>query len=65
MAEKQPGCAQACAGLWGAPLCVVNIGLELFGETLELQGIPVVNVDWNPPAGGRRDIMDVLDSLRD
>ena len=31
---------------------VINVGLEGFAETLEGLGVPVVEVDWRPPAGG-------------
>lgn len=33
-------------------LKVINVGLEGFAETLEGLGVPVVQVDWRPPAGG-------------
>jgi FdrA protein len=40
----------------GAPLPggvrVVSIGLELFAEALGALGVPVVHVEWQPPAGG-------------
>ena len=29
---------------------VVNIGLELFASELASLGVPVVHVDWRPPA---------------
>ncbi len=32
--------------------CVVNLGLELFAETLAALSVPVIHVDWRPPAGG-------------
>jgi hypothetical protein len=31
---------------------VINIGLDLFAETLARLGVPVAAVDWRPPAGG-------------
>ena len=34
------------------PAKVINIGLDLFAEALEADGVPVVRVDWKPPAGG-------------
>jgi len=37
--------------LLGAPR-VVNVGLELFADELRGLGVPVVGVDWRPPAGG-------------
>jgi FdrA protein len=40
------------ASLLAAEPRVVNLGLELFAETLAALRIPVVHVDWRPPAGG-------------
>jgi FdrA protein len=31
---------------------VINVGLEWFAEMLEGLGVPVLQVDWRPPAGG-------------
>ncbi len=42
---------------------VINVGLELFAESLRAQGVPVVSVDWQPPAGGKRHLLDLLDKL--
>lgn len=41
----------ALTSLLGRPLNVVNVGLELFAEELEREGVTVVHVDWRPPAG--------------
>ena len=38
--------------LLAGELKVINVGLEGFAETLEGLGVPVVQVDWRPPAGG-------------
>lgn len=38
--------------LLGGATRVVNVGLSLFAETLAALGVPVVSVDWRPPAGG-------------
>ncbi|MBI2216651.1 MAG: DUF1116 domain-containing protein [Candidatus Rokubacteria bacterium] len=35
-----------------SPLRVVNLGLEGFAQDLAAAGVPVVQVDWRPPAGG-------------
>jgi FdrA protein len=48
--------------LAGRP-AVVNIGLELFAESLRAQDVAVVSVDWRPPAGGKAHLMDLLDRL--
>ncbi|MGH2374558.1 MAG: protein FdrA, partial [bacterium] len=42
---------------------VINVGLELFAESLQAQGVPVVSVDWRPPAGGKQHLLDLLDKL--
>jgi hypothetical protein len=35
----------------GRPLRAINVGLEIFASELEGAGVPVVHVDWRPPAG--------------
>jgi len=45
------------------PPQVINVGLELFAESLREQGVPVVDLDWRPPAGGRKHLLDLLDKL--
>ena len=45
------------------PLTVINIGLDEFACDLELQDVPVVNVDWSPPAGGDPKLADLLSKL--
>jgi hypothetical protein len=42
---------------------VINIGLPEFFEALVDQGIQVIHVDWQPPAGGDEDLMSLLDEL--
>ena len=46
-----------------APMIVINLGLKKFAESLEEQGTEVVQVDWIPPAGGDKEMMDLLDHL--
>ncbi|HUG35603.1 MAG TPA: hypothetical protein VML54_01560 [Candidatus Limnocylindrales bacterium] len=45
-------------------LRVVNIGLEIFAADLEAPGVPVIHVDWRPPAGDP-DIAALLSQLDD
>ena len=45
------------------PLIVVNVGLSKFAKSLEEQGVDVIQVDWVPPAGGDKEMMDLLDEL--
>lgn len=54
---------QPIQDLLDGPVAVVNIGLAQFARTLEGQGIDVVQVDWSPPAGGDRRLIDLLDKL--
>ena len=49
--------------LLNARLAVVNIGLEGFARELAAQGIPVVHVEWSPPAGGDVDLAKLLAKL--
>lgn len=45
------------------PLVVINVGLTKFAENLEKQQVEVVQVDWVPPAGGDKEMMDLLGKL--
>ncbi|GIW46439.1 MAG: hypothetical protein KatS3mg078_0316 [Deltaproteobacteria bacterium] len=42
---------------------VINIGLEIFKEALEQQGVEVVHVDWQVPAGGDTRLVNILKKL--
>jgi hypothetical protein len=42
---------------------VVNVGLDQFARDLRDQGVPVVHVDWVPPAGADPAMVAVLDRL--
>ncbi len=44
-------------------LIVINVGVRGFAESLEDQEIEVVQIDWNPPAGGDQEMIDLLESL--
>lgn len=45
------------------PIIVINLGLKKFAESLDEQRVEVVQVDWIPPAGGDKEMMDLLDQL--
>ncbi len=51
------------SALLRSPPAIINVGLELFAESLQTQGVPVVSVDWRPPAGGKQHLLDLLDKL--
>ena len=42
---------------------VINLGLKGFADSLEQQGVEVVQVDWVPPAGGDSLMLELLDEL--
>ncbi len=44
-------------------LKIVNVGLQSFAEDLKIQGVEVVHVDWQPPAGGDVEMLRLLERL--
>lgn len=51
--------------LFASRLTVINIGAPLFKDDLAAQNVPVVQLDWRPPAGGRPELIAALDALLD
>jgi FdrA protein len=49
--------------LLAAPPRVVNVGLGVFAESLRDQGVPVIDVEWQPPAGGDAELLELLERL--
>jgi len=49
--------------LFNSELVVVNIGLERFAESMKLQHVPCVHVEWKPPAGGDTRLIEILEKL--
>ncbi|QDR79844.1 hypothetical protein SPTER_11460 [Sporomusa termitida] len=47
--------------LFNQKLKVVNVGLELFAQTLTRQEVPTTHVSWRPPAGGNKVVAKLLD----
>ena len=45
------------------PLVIINVGLRGFAESLEEQQAEAIQVDWVPPAGGDKEMIDLLDQL--
>lgn len=43
---------------------VINVGLEIFFDSLRDQGAETVQVDWRPPAGGNEKLMSLLSKMR-
>jgi len=46
------------------PLSAINVGLESFTENLIAQGVPAIQVDWRPPAGGNAKLMGILERMK-
>ncbi len=46
--------------LFRSPLVVVNVGPKSFADVLEQQGYETVQVDWNPIAGGDKQMQELL-----
>lgn len=42
---------------------VVNVGLELFAQSLQEQDVKVVHVAWKPPADGDPELIKMLEQL--
>lgn len=53
------------ANVLSVPLRVINIGLANFAEDLRSQGVPVIELDWRPPAGGDARLAALLDDMED
>ncbi len=49
--------------LFKSKLKVVNVGVEHFAEALRAQGVEVEQVDWRPPAGGDKELGELLSKL--
>jgi FdrA protein len=50
--------------LFAKPVSVINVGLEIFSESLRAQGAEVVAVDWRPPAGGDERLANLLARMK-
>jgi FdrA protein len=44
-------------------IVVLNVGLRSFAESLERQQAEVIQIDWAPPAGGDKEMMELLDQF--
>lgn len=49
--------------LIGSELKVINIGLELFKDALEDQGVTVVQVSWQKPVKLEKEYEDILSKI--
>ena len=42
---------------------IINIGVETFAEELQELGVPVIHLDWQPPASGDPQIAALLSKM--
>lgn len=42
----------------------INVGISTFADSLRMQGVDVIEVDWRPPAGGDEELLKILESLK-
>ena len=49
--------------LFGSPLRVINIGLDVFYQALKEQGAEAVQVSWKPPVKLEKEYKDILDKI--
>ena len=62
-AEAAPGKPVDLATL-KKPLQVINVGLESFAADMKAQKVPVVQVDWKPPATGNERLAGILERMK-
>ncbi len=51
------------SGLLSQPIKVINVGLDGFAKDLADKGVPVLQVQWTPPAGGDPKLAELLSKL--
>ena len=49
--------------LFRKKLKVINMGLDSFADTLRKEEVQVLQMDWNPPAGGNKRLISLLEKL--
>ncbi len=49
--------------LFTGELQCINMGLELFAQSLQRQGVTVLQMAWRPPAGGDERLLGLLRRL--
>lgn len=47
-----------------AAMAAINVGLDLFHDSLVAQGAQAVQVDWKPPAGGNEKLAGILGRMK-
>lgn len=55
--------AQNAPSIVDQEIRAINIGLDIFKDALEAQGVKVVQVDWEVPAKGDEKILNILKKM--
>jgi len=58
-----PSGARKARDILNGEMRVINIGLDIFGDALREQSVPVVQVDWEVPAKGDEKIISILKKM--
>jgi hypothetical protein len=46
-------------------LKIINLGLEVLNDAVNMQGSQGVHVDWRPPAGGNLRLIEIIERLKE
>lgn len=65
ISQTQPDLSKVHKLLRSKELKVINLGLTIFAESLQNQGISTIQVDWQPAAGGDDELNSILSDLND
>ena len=57
------GSTQKTPNILNQEIQVINIGLDIFKDAFEAQGVKVVQVDWEVPGKGDEKILSILKKM--
>ena len=63
ISSNDPQPSPAAPNILDERLRVINVGLEIFGESLATQGVEVRHVEWKVPAKGNKKLVTLLKKM--
>ena len=63
ISSNDPQLPPAAPNILDERLRVINVGLEIFGESLAAQGVEVRHVEWKVPAKGNKKLVTLLKKM--
>jgi hypothetical protein len=51
--------------LFNSSLMVINIGIESFYDSMYIQNVSSIHIDWKPIAGGDERIISILEKINE